>query len=57
MIEEGSDTDANNASDLKGDIYAIKNSARKNTVNTLEFENGKHFMTGKSTLTLQVDNS
>jgi hypothetical protein len=57
MIEGGSDTDANNTSDLKGDIYAIKNSARKNTVNLLEFENGKHFMTGKSTLTLHVDNS
>jgi hypothetical protein len=58
MIEDDSDNDANNTNtDLKGDIYAIKNSARKNTVNNMEFENGRHFMSGKSTVTLQVDNT
>jgi hypothetical protein len=57
MIEDDSETEANNNADLKGDIYAIKNSARKNTVNNMEFENGKHFMSGKSTVTLQVDNT
>ncbi len=48
MIEDDSENEANNTNtDLKGDIYTIKNSARKNTVNLMEFENGKHFMTGK----------
>ena len=58
MIEDDSENEANNTNtDLKGDIYTIKNSARKNTVNLMEFENGKHFMTGKSTVKLQVDNT
>jgi hypothetical protein len=57
MIEDDSDNEAHNNTDLKGDIYTIKHSARKNPINTMEFENGKHFMIGKSTVTLQVDNT
>lgn len=55
MIEDDSESEENNTTDLKGDIYTIKNSARKNIVNNLEFDSGQHFMSGKSAVTLQVD--
>ena len=56
MIEDESQLD----NDLKGDVYAIKNSARKNKVNHLDFDSSghhNHFMTDRSStaMTLQVD--
>jgi hypothetical protein len=50
---EGDDEESDN--DLKGDVYDIKNSARKNKVNHMEFESGKPFISGKSSVTISVD--
>ena len=56
MIEDETQLD----NDLKGDVFTIKNSARKNKVNNLDFESSghhHHFMTDRSSkaMTLQVD--
>ena len=47
--------DTSPKSDLKGDFYDVKNSARKNKANHMEFDSGKPFMSGKSAVTIQVD--